>query len=109
MLSNLGLRLNYNKIHVIRCNTRQSVTGIVVNKKLQVSREYRKKIRQEVYFINKFGLEKHLKNIEYNEDKRKYLKTLYGKILYVVQINNKDKEFLHYRKYIERLLANNYS
>lgn len=85
------------------------MTGIVVNKKLQVSREYRKKIRQEVYFINKFGLEQHLKNIEYNEDKRKYLKILYGKILYVLQINHKEKEFLNYRNYIEILLANNYS
>lgn len=109
MLSKHGMVLNYKKIHVISRNYRQSVTGIVVNEKMQVSREYRKKIRQEVYFINKLGLKQHLKNIEYNESKRNYLKTLHGKILYVLQINNKDEEFLNYRKYIERLLANNYS
>lgn len=109
MLSRLGMTLNYKKIHVISCNYRQSVTGIVVNEKLQVSKEYRKKIRQEVYFINKLGLKYHLKNIKYKKDKKMYLKALYGKILYVLQINNTDEEFLNYKKRIEELLAYDYS
>ena len=43
-LSKLGLELNNDKIHIIRKSCRQSVTGIVVNEKVQVSRKYRKDI-----------------------------------------------------------------
>ena len=102
-LSKLGLELNNNKIHVIRKSSRQSVTGIVVNEKVQVSRKYRKDIRQEMYYINKYGLKHHLKvkNIKMNH--KNYLNKLYGKILYVLQVNNNDKEFIEYKEIIKKL------
>ena len=102
-LSKLGLELNNNKIHVIRKSSRQSVTGIVVNEKIQVSIKYRKDIRQEMYYINKYGLKNHLKvkNIKINH--KNYLNKLYGKILYVLQINSNDKEFIEYKKIINKL------
>ena len=102
-LSKLGLELNNDKIHIIRKSCRQSVTGIVVNEKVQVSRKYRKDIRQEMYYINKYGLKHHLKvkNIKMNH--KNYLNKLYGKILYVLQINSSDKEFIEYKKIINKL------
>ena len=98
-LYKLGLKINNKKIHVIRNYYCQNVTGIVVNEKLQVPSKYRKKIRQEIYFIKKYGIESHLKKINM-KDKNKYLRSLYGKILYVLQINKYDKEFIEYKKYI---------
>ena len=74
-----------------------------VNNKLQVSKTVRKKIRQEVYYINKYGINSHLNKINC-KDKEKYLNSLYGKILYVLQINNKDLEFAEYKKTIRKLI-----
>ena len=102
-LYKLGLKLNNKKIHVVTQTSSQNVTGIVVNKKLQVPSKYRKRIRQEIYFIKKFGLESHLRKINML-DKEKYLSSLYGKILYVLQINKEDNEFRKYKKYIKSLL-----
>ena len=102
-LKKLSLELNYDKVKIIKNNNRQSVTGIVVNNKLQVSKTVRKKIRQEVYYINKYGINSHLNKINC-KDKEKYLNSLYGKILYVLQINNKDLEFVEYKKTIRKLI-----
>lgn len=100
MLYKLGLELNNKKIHIIHKSSNQNVTGIVVNEKAQVSAKYRKEIRQEIYYIRKFGLESHLKKRNIDIEKEKYLNILYGKILYVLQINNKDNEFNEYKKFM---------
>ena len=102
-LYKLGLKINNKKIHVIKNCYCQNVTGVVVNEKLQVSSKYRKKIRQEIYYIKKYGIDSHLKRINM-KDKNKYLKSLYGKILFVLQINNNDKEFIEYKKYILKII-----
>ena len=103
LLAKLDLELNNNKIHIVKSSSSQLVTGIVVNEKLQVSSKYRKKIRQEVYYIEKFGLDSHLDRIGFNQDKEDYLNILYGKILYVLQINLKDKEFIKYKNIVNDL------
>lgn len=103
MLYKLGLQINNDKIHVIHKSSRQNVTGIVVNEKLQVNAKYRNKIRQEIYYINKFGLNSHLKKCNINIDTVKYLNILYGKILYVLQINESDKEFKKYKQFIKKI------
>lgn len=100
MLCKLGLQLNDEKIRVINRSSNQNVTGIVVNEKAQVSSKYRKEIRKEIYYINKFGLYSHLKRSNINITPEKYLKKLYGKILYVLQIDNSNVEFLKYKKLI---------
>ena len=92
--------LNNEKIKVITNNNKQLVTGIVVNKKLQIEKTYRKKIRQEIYYIKKYGINNHLERISIN-NKDSYLKSLYGKVLYVLQINKNDKEFKLYKKYLK--------
>lgn len=103
-LYKLGLKLNNKKIHIIKNCYSQNVTGIVVNEKIQVSSKYRSKIRQEIYYIRKYGIASHLKRINM-KDKEKYLSSLYGRILYVLQINKCDKEFIEYKKYIKDLLV----
>ena len=100
MLYKLGLQLNNDKIHVVNKSSCQFVTGIVVNEKIQVNSKYRKEIRQEIYYINKFGLESHLKSSKYNLDQKSYINSLYGRILYVLQINDKDLEFKKYKQFI---------
>lgn len=103
MLYKLGLELNNDKIHIVNKSQSQSVTGIIVNEKLQVNAKYRNKIRQEIYYIKKFGLKSHLNKCNINVNELKYLDKLYGRILYVLQINKFDQELLKYKKFIEEL------
>ena len=103
LLYELGLELNNKKVHVIYQNSSQNVTGIIVNKKLQVNTKYRKDLRQEIYYINKFGITTHLKKKNIKSDEKVYLNMLYGKVLYVLQINPNDKEFNKYKIFINNL------
>lgn len=103
MLYKLGLELNNNKIHIVHKSSSQNVTGIVVNEKLQVNIKYRNKIRQEIYYIKKFGLSSHMKKSDINIESKRYLNKLYGRILYVLQINEYDKEFIKYKQFIKNL------
>ena len=63
MLRDMGLELNEKKTHFVTNASRQSVTGLTVNEKLSVSREYKRKLRQELYYICRFGPKEHLKRL----------------------------------------------
>ena len=104
-LYKLGLELNNDKICLINNSNQQKITGIVVNNRIQVDVKYRKKIRQEVYYINKYGIESHLKHIK--EDKEKYIKSLYGKILFVLSVDPDNKEFKKYKKIVYKMINKN--
>lgn len=95
-----GFQINANKTRVARKNARQEVTGIVVNDHMQTPKEYRKKIRQEVYFIQKFGIESHLEFI--NEKRANYINHLLGKINHALFVNPRDNEM---KKCFEIILA----
>ena len=70
-----GFRLNKSKIKVVLNTTRQQVTGIVVNEKINLSKNYKRKIRQEVYYVLKYGVKSHIKkrNIRNGRKIDKYL------------------------------------
>lgn len=101
-LKKIGMQLNYDKVHVIYNNNSQTVTGVCVNEKVQVLRRKRKKIRQDVYYIKKYGLYSHLKMIKI-EDGFSYVLSLLGRINFVLMINS-DNEFMEYRKFALKLL-----
>ena len=81
-LLRMGFQVNPEKTRISTQGQRQSVTGIVVNKKAQLPKEYRRRLRQEIYYIEKFGLAEHLKKIHSSSDPEKYLESLKGKYLY---------------------------
>jgi len=93
-LETLGFNLNEAKTKVIKKEQRQTVTGLVVNKKVNVPISYRKKIRQEMYYLKKYGLDSHLKRI--NVSKNNYLLSLRGRINYILSINPNDIEMSNY-------------
>ena len=100
-LYKLKLKRNPQKTKVMRSGDRQYVTGVVVNEFQQVPREYRMKIRQEIHYIKKFGLEEHLLYI--NDTKPNYLDRLSGRIAYVLSINPQDEQMLKYQDYVKTL------
>lgn len=98
-LLKLGLFLKNRKTAVIPATKRQMVTGIVVNEKLNIAKEYKKNIRQEIYYIKKFGLDEHL-NTRGLTDKHQYLLSLRGRIAFVLQTVPNDREFMEYQKFL---------
>ena len=76
---------------------RQEVTGIIVNKKLNIAKEKRKELRLLLYLCKKFGVistakryfEKNKIRVYYSCDKeieKKFSKIMYGKINYFVNV-----------------------
>ena len=98
-LKKLGLFLKNRKTVVVPRTKRQAVTGIVVNEKINLTKEYKKKIRQEMYYIEKFGIESHAKN-QGILDIPAYLLSLKGRIAFVLQTCPDDKEFAKYKSAI---------
>ena len=98
-LRKLGLFLKDRKTAVVPKTKRQIVTGIVVNEKLNVSRDCKKEIRQEMYYIRKYGLAAHLQKIG-QEDAERYLTSLQGRIAYVLHILPHNTEFIGYKQFL---------
>ena len=67
---------------------KQEVTGLIVNKKVSVPKEYLKELNKEIYYCKKFGVSSHLKKTE--NHKSFFKEYMYGKAYF---INMVDKEF----------------
>ena len=89
---------------VAKSNARQEVTGIIVNTHMQISKKKRKQIRQQVYYIKKFGLESHLEHIR--ENRANYLNHLLGQINFALFVNPKDEEMKEYFDIIKTIIQN---
>lgn len=104
ILANQGFELNKQKTQILFRNRCQCVTGVVVNERLQVSRQYRKDIRQSVFYVMKYGLDDHLKFIKYEGEPINYIYKLLGKISFALSINPKDAEINKYTMFLHDLL-----
>ncbi len=113
-LQAMGLNLNQKKTKCLLQNQQQTVTGIVVNDKTQTPSSYRKALRQEIYYIQKFGIDSHLKRIN---DRvylplgqagiERYLSALLGKINFILQVNPDDYFFQNVKIFIKRKINKN--
>lgn len=105
------LRLNETKTQIIYKGRRQIVTGVVVNETPHTPSEYRRKIRQEMYYCRKFGIESHIMYAGHKKyfgmsqpadmglvEKLTYLRNLEGRINYVLSIDPDDTQMLKYRE-----------
>lgn len=121
----MGFELNEKKTRVLGKQNRQIVTGIVVNEKLQVSREYRRQLRAEIYYCKKYGVEQHLRwrsrqrgaqdsggECDRNECRQSekevctgYLQHLLGKVNYVLLVNPEDVYFQNAREELRNMQA----
>ena len=101
-LKDLQLTINDAKTRVRKQGQQQEVTGIVVNYKPQLAKSVRKGIRKDVYYINKYGLQSHLKYVQ--EERSNYLEHLFGLINYALFINPNDEEMKRYKIDIKYLM-----
>ena len=98
-LCKLGLFLKNRKTAVVSATKRQTVTGIVVNEKINITKDYKKQIRQEIYYIKKFGLDEHLNRLGIS-DKQRYILSLKGRIAFVLQTIPNQHEFVEYKDFL---------
>ncbi|CAA0260671.1 reverse transcriptase domain-containing protein [Tenacibaculum maritimum] len=101
-LKELGLTLNIDKTIEKKQSQQQIISGIVVNKKIQVPRKKRDELRQSMYYIEKFGLENHLVKIKCS--KSNYLKHLLGIANYIIFINPKDEKTIEIRTKLFKMI-----
>ena len=100
-LKKLGLFLNDKKTVIVRKGQKHSVTGIVVNEKLSAPAEYKKKIRQEMYYCMKYGVKLHIDSCVSNESLESYVLGLLGRINYVLSIEPKNEQMQKYKVWLQ--------
>lgn len=101
----MGLFLKNRKTAYITADKRQVVTGVVVNEKPNLPKEYRRNIRREIYYIKKFGLDEHIKRAG-ESDGEKYLSSLKGRVAFVLQITPDNREFIEYNEFLKNINKN---
>ncbi|HFI0506746.1 TPA: RNA-directed DNA polymerase, partial [Streptococcus suis] len=84
-----GFNFHEGKSKLIRDGQRKLVTGVVVNQKLTIPRDYVRKIKQELYYINKYGVDDHLAYNQIPLSSKKYMKELRGKINYIHMVDKR--------------------
>ena len=99
-LKKLGLFLNDSKTVVLRSGQKQTVTGIVVNVKQNIPKEYKTKIRQEMYFCMKYGVSSHLESCGITDTEDKYVLKLLGRVNYVLSVEPKNQTMKRYREWL---------
>lgn len=99
-LRKMGFFLNKNKTVVADRHHSQRVTGVVVNEKLSVPSEYRRKLRQELFFCRKYGVASHLQKNGSPDPEDLYLQKLLGRVNYVLSVMPDDREMREYRSWI---------
>lgn len=91
-LGKLGLRLNHEKIRIQRQGMRQEVTGVVVNAKTSAPREIRRRLRQQMYYLNKHWEHEWRKLDEHS------LNVLLGQANFIWDMDRDNPEFTEYRR-----------
>ena len=100
-LKKMDFLLNEQKTRIQRPGQQQTVTGIVVNEKMSIPADYRRKLRQELYYCRKFGIQEHLLKIGMELPEETYRMQLLGKVNYVLQVQPEDRDLLGARKWLK--------
>lgn len=97
IVSEEGFSINEKKTHIAFSHQRQEVTGLIVNgDTVKVSQMYKRRLRQEIYYCQKFGIQNHQEKLQ--EEYSFYKEHLYGKAYFVNMIEPKIGE-----KFLEAL------
>ena len=92
IISEEGFRVNESKVRLQYAHQRQEVTGLIVNKKVAVSKKLQNEIKNAIYYCQKYGVANHMKYI--GCDKTFYKEHLYG-IAYFIKMVEPEKGSLY--------------
>ena len=100
-LWNMHFHLNGRKSVLLKKGQKMIVTGLIVNEKENVPSYYRRKLRQEIYYCKKFGIEEHLRRTGIKATPSEYAKKLFGKVNFVLQADPDNKEMAEYKNWLK--------
>lgn len=106
LLTKKGLLLNEKKTKVMGRNSRQTITGIVVNQRVHADKDTKRQLRQELHYIRTFGLENHIAHKEIKNNN--YDRYLLGRINYVLGLEPDNREFNNYKLFLQKLINPNF-
>lgn len=96
ILNKHGFQVNKEKTKVLHRNSSQKVVGLVVNEKIQVCRDYRRALRQELYYLHKYR--ENSTGAQGENSFLTYLYKLQGKVAFILSIDPENEEFRGERK-----------
>jgi len=99
-LGKQGFLLNRQKTRLQRPGTRQSVTGVVVNERAHTPVEYRRKLRQELYYCQKYGAASHLERTGSPDTEALYIQRLLGRVNFALQVDPSDQALQRARAWL---------
>ena len=74
----------------------------MVNEKLSIPADYRRKLRQDLYYCREFGIQEHLQKTGLEIPEDTYRMQLLGKVNYVLQVQPDDRDMLEARKWLQQ-------
>ena len=105
LLRDMGFSLNEKKTRFLTRATRQQVTGLTVNEKVSVPNDYKRALRQELYYALRYGLREAIfegKRTAFlrdgQPDPERYRAHLLGRAQYVLQIEPENRWFQEAKK-----------
>lgn len=99
-LRQMGFFVNDRKTVVAGQGQRMQVTGLTVNERIAVPRSYRRRLRQQLYYCRKYGLDSHMERARITLSGSEYLRSLLGKVNYVLSVTPDDREMIQYRQWL---------
>ena len=92
IIENEGFFINTKKTKYMKKGCKQYVTGLTTTNGINVSKEYRKKISEHIYYCRKYGVNSHLdkRKIEFPKyNNIRFHDWLYGHMCFIKSINEK--------------------
>ncbi|MEQ6205000.1 reverse transcriptase family protein [Sulfitobacter sp. HNIBRBA2951] len=102
-LRKIDLKIHSGKTRLIRSHQRQKVTGVVVNEKLGPGRDFTRKLRQEYYYLSKYGVNEQARVSGWNSPIA-YLNNIHGRIAHALFLTGHDEKLLEMKNAVEKLL-----
>lgn len=111
LLGRMGMALRDDKTRLLGRESRQLVTGVVVNRHPQAPQDARRQLRQAVYYCRRYGVASHLAktgDTRYlplgEEGITRYLQSLLGRVSHVLHLNPQDAAFRQMKAWLAQAL-----
>lgn len=85
-----NFKINSKKTRLQKKGYRQEVTGLIVNEKINVSRNYIKNLRALIHMVEKYGDKKSQKIFTQKNNDKKLDLVIFGKLQYLKMVKGKD-------------------
>ena len=102
IIQNEGFEMNTDKTRFYKDRGKRIVTGIsVLENEIKLPREYKRNLRQELYYIFKFGLTSHVKKKKIK--KATYLLSVIGKVNFWLSVEPKNSDALESKRKLSEI------